>query len=78
MKNLADLETWSSVPKRNGYTKITSDVKKALVEWIVQHDSITHSSSKKEVINVKLDCCVDKDGGLEMAKDSEGKVIIGQ
>ena len=28
MKNLADLDTWSSIPKRKGYTKITSSVKK--------------------------------------------------
>jgi galactose-1-phosphate uridylyltransferase len=60
MTNLVDLETWSSIPKRKGYTKITSDVKKALIEWIVQHENIKHSSSKKEVINVKLDGCVDK------------------
>ena len=40
--------------------KITSSVKEALIDWIVQHDDIKHSSSKKEVINVKLDGCVDK------------------
>ena len=60
MKNLVDLEICSSIPKRKGHTKITSDVKKALIEWIVQHDNIKHSSSKKEVINVKLEGCVDK------------------
>ena len=30
MKNLVDLETWSSILKRKGYTKITSDVKKLM------------------------------------------------
>eukprot|EP00957_Ditylum_brightwellii_P003606 272940-Ditylum_brightwellii.AAC.1 len=73
MKNLAHLETWSSIPKRKGFTKITSDVKKALIDWIVQHDNIKHSSSKKEVINVKLESYVEKEGGFEMAKDPEGK-----
>ena len=49
MKNLADLETWSLILKRKGCMKITSDVKKTLIEWIVQCDNIKHSSSKKKM-----------------------------
>jgi hypothetical protein len=60
MKNLVDLETWSSILKRKGYTKITSSEKEALIEWIEQHNNIKNSSSKKEVIIVKLDGCVNK------------------
>jgi hypothetical protein len=48
MKNLVDLETWSSILKREGYTNITSDVKKALIEWIVQHDNINILLVKKK------------------------------
>eukprot|EP00957_Ditylum_brightwellii_P050209 3807189-Ditylum_brightwellii.AAC.1 len=59
MKNLADLETWSLILKSKGFTIITSPVNKALIEWIVQHETIKHSSSKK-VIHVKLEGCVDK------------------
>ena len=35
MKNLADLETWSLIPKRKGYMKITGSAKKVLIEWTV-------------------------------------------
>ena len=55
MKCLDNMVTWASIPKRKGYTKITPTVKKALIEWIENHDNIKHSSSTKEVIKVKLD-----------------------
>ena len=60
MINVGDSMNWSSIPKRKGYTQITEDVKEALMDWIVNHDNVRHSSSKKDVIKVKMDGHVEK------------------
>ena len=45
---------WCSIQKRKGFTKITTNVKDALVQWILKHPQVRDSPIAKDCLKIKV------------------------
>ena len=55
LKGQSTSTTYASISRRRGFSRITPEVKQAVRDWILKHDSVKMASSSKDVIKVKID-----------------------
>ena len=52
LKNLDHNLSWSSIKKREGYKKITADMRKQLLDWICNHPHVVDSPIHRDTLLV--------------------------
>jgi len=68
LKNLDHNLSWSSIKKREGYKKITADMRKQLLDWICNHPHVVDSPIQRDTLFVM---------NLEMKKKERvGKLLL--